>query len=88
MEFFQKMDLRSRTVPDRPTINQEPREGTECVGGRVDIQGSHNAPTIILDEGNENLSLLFDTEGTCQPAGFMPSKVLERATKRKEPGFV
>ena len=49
------MDLRSRTVPDRRTINPEPSEGSECEGGRFDIQGSPNAPTIILDGEDEDL---------------------------------
>ena len=82
------MDLRSRTVPDRRTTNPEPSEGSECEGGRVDIQGSPNATTIILDEGNEDLGSLFEAEETCQPNEFTPSKISDRATEREEPGFV
>ena len=82
------MDLRSRTVPDRRTTNPEPSEGSECEGGRVDIQGSPDATTIILDEGNEDLGSLFEAEETCQPNEFTPSKISDRATEREEPGFV
>lgn len=52
------MDLRSRTVPERPVINREPSEDTEC-GKEADARGSS---TVILEDDDLDLTILFEPE--------------------------
>lgn len=56
------MDLRSRTIPDQTTVNQEPREDSN--GNREMEETETQGSTVLLENEDLDLTIPFDMEET------------------------